>query len=283
MLFLTFVGVLAGWTALSYEWAGSRRLHQVLMVVSAIPGTQKVYLWGLVGVNKLASKPRHGLYYPEEYAKCAYPKESGNVPMPASRLTLTVLALYVSETPGGISSPVSEVRFLPNYGVAGDTHSGATQLTDDGVAVPNMRQFTAVNPRELGAVAEDLGVPFLDPAWLKANICFAWSGGDNFTQTLVPGTLLLQGDARPVLEIKGEVDPCLKAGQTIAAQFPHLLVVAHQFPKISYGRRGVHGIVLEALTMRIGDTFTAVLPAPALPEDERILSGVGNRTEEASA
>ena len=190
--------------------------------------------------------------------------------MPASRVTLTVMALYVSETPGGISSPVSGLRLLPNYGVAGDTHSGATQLTEEGTAVPNMRQFTAVNPRELGVVAEDLGVPFLDPAWLKANICFAWSGGENFTETLVAGTLLSR-NGQPVLEIKGAVDPCLKAGQTIAAQFPHLAIEAQQFPKKAYGRRGVHGIVLEALTIKIGDTFTAVLPAPTPPEEDEML------------
>jgi hypothetical protein len=190
--------------------------------------------------------------------------------MPASRVTLTVLALYVSETPGGISSAVSALRLLPNYGVEGDTHSGATQLTEDGVAVPNMRQFTAVNPRELGVVAEDLGVPFLDPAWLKANICFAWSGGDDFTKTLVSGTLI-QRDEQPVLEIKGAVDPCLGAGQTIAAQFPLLSVQAQQFPKKAYGRRGVHGVVVEDLTITIGDTLTATLPASTPPEEDEML------------
>lgn len=196
--------------------------------------------------------------------------------MPASHVTLTVIALYVSETPGGISSPVSEVRLLPNYGVAGDTHSGETQLTEAGAAAPNMRQFTAVNPRELGVVAEDFGVPFLDPAWLKANICFAWSGGDNFTETLVAGTLLYSNE-RPVLEIKGAVDPCLGAGQTIAAQFPRLAIEAQQFPKKAYGRRGVHGIVLEALTIKIADTFTAVLPAPTPPEDEMLYQALAKK------
>ncbi len=180
--------------------------------------------------------------------------------MPTSCLTLSVLALYVSRAEGGISVPVSELRLLPNYGVEGDSHSGATQVTDTGEVVPNLRQFTAVNPRELGEVAEDLGVPFLDPAWLKANICFGWSASEPFTQTLTPGTLLLQGKERPVLEIKGAVDPCLKMGQVIAAQWPLQTLQPQQFPKTAYGRRGLHGIVLEELTTRQADTFTVILP-----------------------
>ncbi|HEY7357677.1 MAG TPA: hypothetical protein VH590_14465 [Ktedonobacterales bacterium] len=180
--------------------------------------------------------------------------------MPASRLTLTVVALYLSETPGAISVPVAELRLRPNYGIVGDTHAGAERVNSKGQVVPNFRQFTAVNPRELGAVAEDIGVPFIDPAWVKANICFGWLSSEPFTQTLAPGTLLLQGAERPVLEIKGAVEPCLGAGQAIAAQFPQLAMEAEQFPKVAYGRRGVHGVVLEELTIRPGDTFTALLP-----------------------
>ncbi len=194
--------------------------------------------------------------------------------MPTSRLILTVVALYRSETPGAISVPVAELRLLPNYGILGDTHAGADRVTSKGQVVPNLRQFTAVNPRELGAVAEDLGVPYLDPAWIKANICFGWSSDGLFTETLTPGTLLLQGDERPVLEIKGVVDPCLGAGETIAAQFPLLAMQAHQFPKVAYNRRGVHGVALAEVTIRVGDTFTALLPVAAQQEAQALPVGV---------
>lgn len=180
--------------------------------------------------------------------------------MPANRLTLTVVALYLSATPGAISLPAAELRLHPRYGILGDTHAGAERVNSKGQVVPNLRQFTAVNPRELGAVAQDYGVPFIDPAWVKANICFGWSANEPFTQTLLAGTLLLRKNDRPVLEIKGAIDPCLTAGQTIAAQFPHLSVEAEQFPKTAYGRRGVYGIALDKLTIKPGDTFTALLP-----------------------
>jgi hypothetical protein len=194
--------------------------------------------------------------------------------MPSDHLTLTVIALYRSETPGASSVSVPELHLRPDYGVVGDTHSGPTQVAEDGEVVPNLRQFTAVNSRELGAVAEDLGVPFIDPAWVKANICFGWSASDPFTRTLAPGTLLLNDAGRPVLEIKGVVDPCLGMGQIIAAQWSHLSMEAQWFPKRAYGRRGVHGIALEELTIRLADTFTVILPVDAQRMEEAVSAGV---------
>jgi hypothetical protein len=181
--------------------------------------------------------------------------------MPGDILTLKVAALYLSKTPGGVSEPVSELHLRPRYGVVGDSHSGETQFDEStGQHVPNLRHFTAVTPRELGEVAEALGIPFIDPAWLKANICFASPDIASITKTLVDGTTLINAQGRPVLEIKGMTDPCLKMGQCLAAQFPQLPVDAQLFPKLSYGRRGVHGIALEETTLTIGDTFTVTLP-----------------------
>ncbi len=181
--------------------------------------------------------------------------------MPTDVLTLTIVSLYLSKTPGGISAPVSELHLRPRSGVVGDSHAGETQFDEStGQHVPNLRHFTAVTPRELGEVAEALGIPFIDPAWLKANICFASPGIASMTETLVDGTTLLNAQGRPVLEIKGPTDPCLKMGQWIAGQFPQLPVEAQLFPKLSYGRRGVHGIVLAETTLTIGDTFTVALP-----------------------
>lgn len=181
--------------------------------------------------------------------------------MPGDMLTLKVAALYLSTTPGGVSAPVAELHLRPRYGIIGDSHAGETQFDDStGQHVPNLRHFTAVTPRELGEVAEALGIPFIDPAWLKANICFASPAIASITEMLVDGTTLLNAQGRPVLEIKGATDPCLKMGQWIAARFLQLPVEAQLFPKLAYGRRGVHGIALEETTLTIGDTFTVALP-----------------------
>lgn len=171
--------------------------------------------------------------------------------MHADHITLRVVALYVSRVRGTVSEPVSEIQLRPDYGIVGDSHARE--------GMDNLRQFTAVSVAELGSVAEALGVPFVDPAWVKANICFVCPELENFTEKLIEGTTLSSADGRAVLEVKGAVDPCLDTGKTIAAQFPRFAVNPQLFPKAAYGRRGVYGIVLEEVTIKIGDIFTVIL------------------------
>jgi hypothetical protein len=180
--------------------------------------------------------------------------------MQTKKNTLTVTSLYISKEPGTANEPISEIVLRPDYGVVGDTHAGEMRVRGTGEIVPNLRQFTAINARELGVVADILGLPFIDPAWLKANICFACPGIENFTETLVEGTILLDASEQPVLEIKGVTEPCLGAGEFIAAQMPHLSINAQNFPKAAYGRRGVYGITLKDVTIRLYDVFTVLLP-----------------------
>lgn len=173
-------------------------------------------------------------------------------------LTLKVISLYMSRTHGAPSSPVEALHLRPNYGIVGDSHMEERVIDSAGELVPN-RHFTAVHPGELGRIAHALGVPFIDPAWIKANICFACSATENFTETLVPGTKLLNAQGLAVLEIKGVTDPCVTGGEYVAAQFPHLTIAAQRFPKAAYMLRGVHGIALEEITIRLADTFTVRL------------------------
>jgi len=180
--------------------------------------------------------------------------------MHLDNITLTVVALNMSKVRGEISVPVSEIQLVPDYGIVGNTNMGKTRVRSTGAVVTNIRHFTAVHPRELGEVADAMGVPIIDPRWIKANICFACPEIENFTKTLVEGTQLLDTEGRSVLEIKGKTIPCLKSGQRIAAQLPHLSVKAQLFPKAAHGRRGVFGIALEEFTIRLYDTFTVRFP-----------------------
>ena len=175
------------------------------------------------------------------------------------QLTLKVISLYRSLTHGTMSSSVEVLHLRPDYGIVGDSHMEERNVDITGEVVPN-RHFTAVHPGELGRIAHALGVPFIDPAWIKANICFACLGTDHFTETLVAGTKLLDAQGRAVLEIKGVTDPCVTGGEYVATQFPHLTVAAQHFPRAAYMLRGVHGIALEEVTIRLADTFTVQLP-----------------------
>lgn len=174
--------------------------------------------------------------------------------------TLIVISLYISKEAGAVNVSVPEISLRPNYGILGDTHGGEDRVRDSGEVVPNLRQFTAVSPRELGEAAEKFGVPYLDPAWIKANICFACPELERFTETLVEGTQLLDANERSVLEIKGVTAPCVDAGGYIAARVPHLSVDAALFPKAAYGLRGVHGIALEDVTIKLYDRFRVLFP-----------------------
>jgi MOSC domain-containing protein YiiM len=172
---------------------------------------------------------------------------------------LRVIALYIKPHSGVPSTPMPALELRPEFGIAGDHHTGPMRVRSTGEVVSNVRHFTAVTPQELGAAAESLGVPYIDPAWIGANICFAYEGPQPFTASMREGTRLYNSAGRAVLEVKGETEPCLDAGKMIAAQFPDLNVPATLFPKCAIGQRGVYGIVLEEAVVRLGDVLTAVV------------------------
>src|SRR5450432_3202069 len=87
--------------------------------------------------------------------------------MQRNMFVLTVTALYISRESGAMTVQVPEIALRPHYGILGDTHAGEDWVSDTGEVVTNLRQFTAVNPRELGEAAEKFGVPYIDPAWIK--------------------------------------------------------------------------------------------------------------------
>ncbi|HEV8191928.1 MAG TPA: hypothetical protein VGP82_10655 [Ktedonobacterales bacterium] len=172
---------------------------------------------------------------------------------------LRVIALYIKPHSGVPSSPMPMLELRPEFGIVGDHHTGPTRVRSTGEVVNNVRHFTAVTPQDLGAAAESLGVPYIDPAWIGANICFAYEGPEPFTSSFREGTRLYDSAGHAILEVKGETEPCLDAGKMIAVQFPGLNVPATLFPKCAIGRRGVYGIALEEAVIRLGDTLTADL------------------------
>jgi hypothetical protein len=173
---------------------------------------------------------------------------------------LIVAALYVSEARGTPSLPVSELRLRVGHGVVGDRHTGPTRVRGNGEVVTNLRQFTIVSSEELGRAASALGAPYIDPAWINANLCLTGPAAAALTTTLVPGTLLLATDGQPLLRIEGVTEPCVEAGAMIASQFPHLPIDGKRFPKAAMGLRGVFGAVVQDGTIAIGDRLAVSLP-----------------------
>lgn len=176
--------------------------------------------------------------------------------MGEGKQTLLVAALYISEVSGIPSVPVAELRLRVGHGIEGERHVGRTRVRSTGEVVPNLRQFTAVSHEELGRAASALGAPYIDPAWINANICFAGQAAGALTARFAPGTILLDAHGEPMLRVEGVTEPCLDAGRMIAAQFPHLPIDAGRFPKCALGRRGIYGTVLQNAAITIGDYVT---------------------------
>jgi hypothetical protein len=170
--------------------------------------------------------------------------------------TLRVIALYISPDKGPASTPVSSFEVRPNYGVVGDRHTGVMRTRSNGQVVPNLRHFTAITPQELGTVAEALGVPYIDPAWINANMVVAFDGPGPLTATLEFGARLCDASGTAIFQVEGAVEPCLEAGEIIASHFPDLHVRGERFPKCAIGRRGIYGVALVEATIRQGDVLT---------------------------
>ena len=183
--------------------------------------------------------------------------------MPKEHFTMQVVSLFKSEGQGILTPSIDTVHLSPSHGLVGDSHMRRREVEGVGAVVPH-RHFTAVHVGELGRIANGMGVPFIDPAWIKANICFSCPELDDFTETLVPGTKIIDEQGRAVLEVKGMTAPCLPGGEYIASQLAaygsHLAVAANRFPKAAYKLRGVHGIALAEITLHLNDILTALLP-----------------------
>jgi hypothetical protein len=148
-------------------------------------------------------------------------------------------------------------------GIVGDSHSGFTRKSDvrdtgikRGTAVRNWRQWSAVSSEELAVVAERLGIDFLDPALLTANLCF--SGIPDFTRLPRGTTLWFPSGA--VLTVEEENEPCLGPGKEINACHPKVVPAA--FPKAAVHLRGLVGVIYQAGLIRVGDAVEVKVYQP---------------------
>src|SRR5581483_2763399 len=106
----------------------------------------------------------------------------------------TVEALCVRERDEAPKQPRSFIE-LTLEGVVGDVHAGYTRQSDGreplvkrGTPIRNARQWSGVSQEELAAIANNLGLPQVEPGWLSANITF--SGIPSFSK-LPKGTRLI--------------------------------------------------------------------------------------------
>ncbi len=147
-------------------------------------------------------------------------------------------------------------------GIPGHRHAGATRGADArtpwhkrGTPIANTRQVSIVSVEECAAIAEALGLDYLDPALLGANMVLA--GLDGLTQ--LPLSTRLQFPSGATLFITEPNAPCRQPGRRIAQAHgdPSL---EFAFPKRAVGLRGVVALVEREGIVTVGDAVRTILP-----------------------
>ncbi len=153
-------------------------------------------------------------------------------------------------------TPVDEVQ-VTWEGFVGDRHSGLTMKSTrqqkhypKGTEVRNVRQVSIVSVEDLAAVASNLGIPRVDPAWVGANLLL--SGIPNLTQLPSGSRLYFEGGVG--ITVEGENLPCTTAGGCVQQQFPDRQGITSAFPKQALGRRGLVAWVEKPGLLRRGET-----------------------------
>ena len=146
-------------------------------------------------------------------------------------------------------------------GYAGDIHSGVTRPSCSrvttqhprGTTIANVRQLSICSAEEMAAIAAQIGLESLDPAWLGASIVI--EGIPDWTH--VPPSARLQAENGTTLVIDMENQPCQFPAMTIEKDRPGH---GKGFKSAAAGRRGVTAWVERPGTLKLGDRLRLHLP-----------------------
>lgn len=176
------------------------------------------------------------------------------------------MALITSLLIGEGSDFVS--RSVPNLdltftGIPGHRHAGATREADArtpwhkrGTPIANTRHVSIVSVEECALVAEALGLDFLDPALLGANVVMG--GLDGLTQ--LPPATRLQFPSGATIFVTEPNPPCRQPGRKIAKAHGDT-GLEFAFPKQAMGLRGVVGLVEREGSIAVGDAVKVIVPS----------------------
>jgi hypothetical protein len=146
-------------------------------------------------------------------------------------------------------------------GPEGEDHAGLTRASCSrvkaqypvGTQIRNTRQFSVLSGEELDAIAQDMGIDKLDPAWLGATMVIG--GIPDFSH--VPPSSRLQGDSGATLVVDMQNRPCLFPAKVIEA---HLPGSGARFKPAASGRRGITAWVEREGAFHVGDKIRLHIP-----------------------
>lgn len=146
-------------------------------------------------------------------------------------------------------------------GARGEHHYGETRascvrvtmLYPKGTEIRNVRQLSILAQEDLDAIASEMGLEALDPAWLGASVVV--SGIPDFSH--VPPSSRLQGPSGLTLTIDMENLPCIWPAKEIERVRPGF---GKTFKPAADGRRGVTAWVEHPGQLSIGDSLRLFVP-----------------------
>ncbi|MBI1415753.1 MAG: MOSC domain-containing protein [Limimaricola sp.] len=175
--------------------------------------------------------------------------------------TITWLGRVPHRDAPEIAGEPLEEMVLGFAGMAGEVHAGLTRPScsrvvaqyPKGTEIRNVRQLSLVSAEELAAIAADLGLDMIDPAWLGASVVV--SGLPDFSH--LPPSSRLQGAGGCTLVIDMQNLPCQFPARTIEAARPGH---GKAFKTAAKGRRGVTAWVEREGTLRLGEAVRLHIP-----------------------
>jgi len=157
--------------------------------------------------------------------------------IPLTEMVLS-FAGYVGESRAGLTRP-SDSRVLAQY--------------KRGTPIRNTRQISIVSVEDLAAIAADMGLDALDPAWIGASMVVR--GIPDFSH--IPPSSRLQGTSGTTLTVDMENRPCTLPAPVINAARPGF---GKAFKPAAVGRRGITAWVEREGTLRLGETLRLHVP-----------------------
>ena len=162
---------------------------------------------------------------------------------------------------GGFEKTLAGEMMLTLDGPVGDCHTGVTRKSDvrtlvlypRGLDIRNVRQLTLLSVEELQDIANDLGIPAVDPSWLGANIVF--NGIADLT--MLPPSTRLQFPSGATIVVDMENYPCSQIAEVIGRHHPE---VQNKVVKRAMHKRGLTAWVERKGAIYNGDEVTIFIP-----------------------
>lgn len=176
----------------------------------------------------------------------------------------------------GLQSMPEDALRLGFGGPPGESHAGLTRPSDSrvvaqhpkGTEIANVRQVSILSEEDLAAIAAEIGMETLHPAWFGATMLV--SGIPDFT--LIPPSSRLQDEASgATLVVDMENRPCHLVSRVLEDRHPG---AGKAFKPAAARRRGVTAWVEREGTIALGASLRLHVPdQPVWPHLDRARNG----------